>query len=56
MIASGSRDGTVKLWDVNTGNCLRNLQDVYPYEGMNIAGAKGLTNADKATLKALGAV
>jgi WD40 repeat protein len=56
MIASGSRDGIVKLWDVNTGNCLRNLQNVYPYEGMNITGVKGLTEAEKATLKALGAI
>jgi hypothetical protein len=27
-----------------------------PYEGMNITGVKGLTEAEKATLKALGAV
>jgi hypothetical protein len=27
-----------------------------PYEGMNIAGVTGLTEAEKATLKALGAV
>jgi hypothetical protein len=26
-----------------------------PYEGMNIAGVKGLTEAEKAMLKALGA-
>jgi hypothetical protein len=27
-----------------------------PYEGMNITGVKGLTEAEKATLKALGAI
>lgn len=27
-----------------------------PYEGMNITGGKGLTGAEKATLKALGAI
>lgn len=27
-----------------------------PYKGMNITGVKGLTEAEKATLKALGAI
>ena len=26
MLASGSHDQTVKLWDVNTGQCLKTLQ------------------------------
>ncbi|HAA30813.1 MAG TPA: hypothetical protein DCE56_27835, partial [Cyanobacteria bacterium UBA8553] len=55
ILASGSWDGTIKLWDVLTGECLTTLRD-RPYEGMNITGITGLTEAEKATLKALGAV
>ncbi|OUL19378.1 hypothetical protein BV378_33555 [Nostoc sp. RF31YmG] len=55
-LASGSGDGTIKLWNVNTGECLKTLQVERPYEGMNITGVTGLTEAQIATLKALGAV
>ncbi len=54
-VASGSDDGTVKLWDRQTGKCLKTLRSERPYEGMNITGVKGLTEAQKMTLKALGA-
>ncbi|HEY9607250.1 MAG TPA: NB-ARC domain-containing protein [Allocoleopsis sp.] len=56
MLASGSGDETIKFWSVETGDCLRTLLADRPYEGMNIRGAIGLTAAQKATLKALGAV
>jgi hypothetical protein len=49
-------DSTIKLWDVLTGECLKTLRSKRPYEGMNITGVAGLTEAEKATLKALGAV
>lgn len=55
-LASGSADGTIKLWDVETGVCLKTLRADRPYERMNITGVTGLTAAQKATLKALGAV
>ncbi len=55
-LASGSGDETVKFWSVETGECLRTLLADRPYEGMNIRSAIGLTAAQKATLKALGAV
>ncbi|NMF61279.1 eIF2A-related protein [Brasilonema octagenarum] len=55
-IASGSYDETIKLWDFNTGECLKTLRAARPYESMNIAGVTGLTDAQKGTLKALGAV
>ena len=55
-IASGSYDGTVKLWDVQTGACFKTLRGDRLYERMKITGATGLTAAQKATLKALGAI
>lgn len=56
MLASGSKDETIKLWNVETGECLKTLRANRPYEGMNITGAIGLTAANRATLKSLGAV
>ncbi|WP_242037803.1 NB-ARC domain-containing protein [Tolypothrix sp. FACHB-123] len=55
VLASGSQDETVRLWDIVTGECLQILRSPRPYEGMNIQGVTGLTPAQKATLKILGA-
>ncbi|WP_250121592.1 NB-ARC domain-containing protein [Chroococcidiopsis sp. CCMEE 29] len=55
-LASSSQDETTKLWDLNTGTCLKTMRIDKPYEGMNITGVKGLTDAQKSNLKALGAV
>ncbi|NJR51440.1 MAG: hypothetical protein HC780_19540, partial [Leptolyngbyaceae cyanobacterium CSU_1_3] len=49
-------DESLKLWDVTTGQCLQTLSADRPYEGMNITGVTGITDAQKATLIALGAV
>ena len=43
------------LKPVKTGECITTLAD-RPYEGMNIKKVTGLTEAQKASLKALGAV
>jgi hypothetical protein len=56
VLASGSHDGTIKLWDMQSGECLKTLRSDRPYERMNITGVKGLTEAQRATLRALGAV
>jgi WD40 repeat protein len=56
MILSGSQDETLKLWDMSTGDCVQTLRADRPYEGMNITGVTGITEAQKATLIALGAV
>ncbi|NJK68780.1 MAG: NACHT domain-containing protein [Microcoleus sp. CSU_2_2] len=56
ILASCSNDETIKLWDVKTGECLKTLIAERPYEGMNIAGVIGLTDAEKATIESLGAV
>ncbi len=55
-LASGGDDGNIRIWDVNTGKCLKTLRNEMFYENMNIAHAKGLTDAQKISLKTLGAV
>jgi WD40 repeat protein len=55
ILASGSQDETIKVWDIETGECLQTLQADRPYEGMNITGVQGLTEAQLVSLKALGA-
>jgi WD40 repeat protein len=55
LLASGSQDETIKLWDVSSGENIRTLKIDSPYEGMDITGIRGLSEAQKASLKALGA-
>lgn len=55
-LASGSEDETIGVWDIKTARCLKMLRADRPYEGMNIAGVTGISEAQKATLKALGAI
>jgi WD40 repeat protein len=55
-LISGSEDGTIRVWQPETGDCVQVLRSDRPYEGMNIANATGLTDTQRATLKALGAV
>jgi WD40 repeat protein len=56
ILASGSQDQTVRIWEIETGECLKTLIAPRLYEGMKIAGAKGLTPAQIITLEALGAI
>ncbi len=56
VLASGGHDGTIKLWDAQRGEYLHTLRGDRPYERMNIAGVTGLTEAQKAALKVLGAM
>jgi WD40 repeat protein len=55
-LASCGEDGTIKLWDVRSAELLRTLRRDRPYERLNITGTTGLTEAQKATLQALGAI
>jgi WD40 repeat protein len=56
IVASGSHDGTIKLWNAQTGQLIGTLRSELPYKDMNIFGVEDLTGAQKATLKALGAI
>lgn len=56
LVASASDDGTLKLWDIQREICLKTLRSDRLYERMNITGITGLTEAEKAALKALGAI
>jgi WD40 repeat protein len=56
LIASAADDQTVRLWDAHTGECLQVLRVERPYEGLRIAGTRGLSGAQRASLMALGAV
>jgi WD40 repeat protein len=55
LLASGDDDDTLAIWEIATGTCLQLLRSDRPYERMNIHGLKGITEAQKASLKALGA-
>ncbi|NEP81174.1 MAG: NACHT domain-containing protein [Okeania sp. SIO3B3] len=56
ILASSSADGTIKLWNIKTGECIKTLRVPRPYENANIRGVKGLSEIQKASLTALGAV
>jgi WD40 repeat protein/transcriptional regulator with XRE-family HTH domain len=56
FLASCGDDGTITLWDLERGEHLRTLRRNRPYERLDITGIRGLTEAQKATLRALGAI
>jgi WD40 repeat protein len=55
-IASCGDDGAIPIWDLERGEHLRTLRRDRPYERLTIMGIRGLTQAEIATLRALGAV
>jgi WD40 repeat protein len=56
LLSVGSRNGTCTIFDLETGDRQRVLRIPRPYEGMNITQAIGLTDAQRLTLKTLGAI
>ncbi len=55
ILLSGSQDEIIQRWHLKTGQPLQRLEVPRPYAGMNITGAKGLTDAQRQTLTVLGA-
>jgi WD40 repeat protein len=56
-LASCGDDGeTVTIWDLGSGEHLRTLRQNRPYERLDITGIRGLNEAQKASLRALGAI
>jgi len=55
LIASIGDEGGILIWDARTGDWLKTLRRDRPYERMDITGIRGLNDAQKATLHALGA-
>ena len=55
-LASCGDDGAINIWDIESGEYLRTLRGDRPYERLDISGVKGLTEAQKTTLRTLGAV
>jgi WD40 repeat protein len=56
LLASGSIDGTVRLWEPSTAAALRILRSDRRYERLDITGLTGVTAAQRAALLTLGAV
>ena len=54
--ATGGTDEIIKLWNPQTGEYCKTLSSDRPYEGMNITEVTGLSEAQKVTLQALGAI
>lgn len=54
-VASCGDDGAIMIWDLQSGDHLQTLRRDRPYERLDITGVQGLTAAQMATLRALGA-
>ena len=55
-VASCGDDGAIMLWNLDTGEHVRTLRRDRPYERLDITGIHRLTEAQLATLRALGAI
>jgi hypothetical protein len=56
MLASCGDDGAIMIWSLDSGEHLQTLRRDRPYERLDITGIRGLTEAQKVTLLALGAI
>jgi WD40 repeat protein len=56
LVASGGLDGTVRLWDTSNSTLRRTLRAERRYEGLDITGLTGVTEAQRRVLFALGVV
>ncbi len=56
FLASCGEDGAIMIWDLASYEHLQTLRRDRPYERLNITGIRGLNEAQKASLRALGAI
>lgn len=56
LLVTGDAAGQLRLWDAQTGNCLRTWALSRPYEDLDITDAVGLTSAQRSSLRQLGAI
>lgn len=56
LLAVAFLEQPIQLWDGQTQQIVKTLRCDRPYEGMNITGATGISEAQKANLKLLGAI
>jgi WD40 repeat protein/DNA-binding XRE family transcriptional regulator len=56
MLASCGHDGLTQLWEMSSAEHLATLRADRPYERLSLVNVTGLTEAQKATLRALGAL
>ncbi|OLB65627.1 MAG: hypothetical protein AUH94_00515 [Ktedonobacter sp. 13_2_20CM_2_54_8] len=56
LLASCGDDGALNVWELASSKQLRTLRRDRPYERLDISGAKGLTQVQRASLSALGAI
>jgi WD40 repeat protein len=56
LVVSGGFDGSVKIWDAQSGAALRTVQAERRYERVDITRLTGITDAQRQSLVALGAV
>ncbi|MBD0336446.1 MAG: hypothetical protein ICV62_13230 [Cyanobacteria bacterium Co-bin13] len=55
-LATASQDEEIRIWRLDLGTCEQVLRPDRPYEGVNIRGAKGLTEPEEQMLRSLGAL
>jgi WD40 repeat protein len=55
-LVSSGEDGIIHLWDIERAELIRTLRIDRPYERMEISGLRGVSEAQRAALIALGAV
>ncbi|EDX82790.1 hypothetical protein S7335_1093 [Synechococcus sp. PCC 7335] len=55
-LASGYADGEIALWDISSGNRIRTFIPERLYEGMNITGVTGISDAQRDALMQFGAI
>ena len=56
QLVSSSADETIRIWDLENGECVRTLEIEKLYQSMNVKGVTGLNKTILNTVKTLGAI